>query len=59
MNDYGQAQELRLSPDGDPHAILQAILERTRVQSFEIVKPSLHDIFIRIAGSEAKEVEHA
>jgi len=59
MNDYGQAQELRLAPDGDPHAILQAILERTRVQSFEIVRPSLHDIFIRIAGSEAKEVEHA
>jgi ABC-2 type transport system ATP-binding protein len=59
LKDYGQVQELRLGPNGDPHAILRTIVERTRVESFDIVKPSLHDIFIRIAGAEAQEVEHA
>lgn len=59
INDFGQLQELRLTAEGDPQKILQAILSRTSIQSFDIVKPSLHDIFIRIAGPEAKEVEHA
>lgn len=59
MNDYGQEQELRLTLGGDPHAILQVIIQRTRVHSFAVVKPSLHDIFIRIAGSEAREVKNA
>jgi ABC-2 type transport system ATP-binding protein len=59
INDYGQLQELRVANDADPHQILKTILERTRLQSFDIVKPSLHDIFVRIAGSEAQEVEHA
>jgi ABC-2 type transport system ATP-binding protein len=59
INDFGQLQELRLTADGDPQKILQTILSRTSIQSFDIVKPSLHDIFIRIAGPEAKEVEHA
>ena len=59
INDFGQLQELRLSPAGDPQKILQEILRRTTVRSFDITKPSLHDIFIRIAGPEAKEVSHA
>lgn len=59
INDFGQLQELRLTAEGDPQKILQAILSRTSIQSFDIVKPSLHDIFIRIAGPEAKEVNHA
>ena len=58
INDYGQLQELRVSDDADPHLILKEILERTRIDSFDIVKPSLHDIFVRIAGSEVKEVAH-
>ena len=59
INDFGQQQELRVAPGGDPQRILQEILKRTTVRSFEIAKPSLHDIFIRIAGPEAKEVNHA
>lgn len=58
INDYGQLQELRVADDADPHMILKEIIARTRIDSFDIVKPSLHDIFIRIAGSEAKEVAH-
>jgi len=59
INDFGQLQELRLAPDGNPQKILQEILRRTTVRSFDITRPSLHDIFIRIAGPEAKEVSHA
>jgi ABC-2 type transport system ATP-binding protein len=58
INDYGQLQELRVADDADPHLILQEIISRTRIESFDIVKPSLHDIFVRIAGSEAEEVNH-
>ncbi len=55
INDFGQEQEVRIKPDLDPQDILKDIAARTRVYSFEIAKPSLHDIFVRIAGPEAKE----
>ncbi|MHC4341452.1 MAG: ABC transporter ATP-binding protein [Planctomycetota bacterium] len=54
LRDLGQLQEIRLK-EGDPQELLRALAERTRVQRFEIAKPSLHDIFIRIAGPEAEE----
>ena len=60
INDFGQLQELRLRRDADPQQILAAILTRTRVWSFELGKPSLHDIFVRIAGcTSLKEVSGA
>lgn len=59
VNDFGQVQELRLSSHGDAQRVLRQILDRTSIQTFDIVKPSLHDIFVRIAGPEAKEVAHA
>jgi ABC-2 type transport system ATP-binding protein len=59
INDLGQMQELRLRRDSDPQRILTAILARSRVWSFEVAKPSLHDIFVRIAGSPGKEGSHA
>jgi ABC-2 type transport system ATP-binding protein len=40
----------------DPHEVLRALVERTRVTSFSVAKPSLHDIFVRIAGPAAEEV---
>jgi ABC-2 type transport system ATP-binding protein len=50
VNDFGQMQELRLRRDIDSQQILATLLTRTRVWSFEVAKPSLHDIFVRIAG---------
>jgi ABC-2 type transport system ATP-binding protein len=47
VNDYGQMQEVRVT--GDPQAFLQTLSSRTAVQHFEIARPSLHDIFVRIA----------
>ena len=52
-------QELRLRREADPQRILQAIVARTAVWSFEVGKPSLHDIFVRIAGAPAKEAAFA
>ncbi|MEA3287185.1 MAG: ATP-binding cassette domain-containing protein [Candidatus Marinimicrobia bacterium] len=54
VHDFGQIQELRLAPDFDHQVILKEIMKSNTLLSFEIMKPSLHDIFIRIAG--AKEV---
>jgi ABC-2 type transport system ATP-binding protein len=53
VNDYGQLQEVRCA---DPQALLVALVARARVQHFEITRPSLHDIFVRIARPTAEEL---
>jgi ABC-2 type transport system ATP-binding protein len=47
INDFGQVQEVRLR--GDAQAFLQHLVSRTTVYHFEITRPSLEDIFVRIA----------
>ncbi len=59
VTDFGQVQELRISDGTDPNDILRSILSQSRVHSFEVVRPSLHDIFVRIAGVPTEEAEHA
>ena len=59
INDFGQMQELHMSRECDAQEVLTAIMSRTRIRSFEVARPSLHDIFVRIAGPEAEEVEDA
>ncbi|MHC4938659.1 MAG: ABC transporter ATP-binding protein [Planctomycetota bacterium] len=54
VRDLGQYQELRF--DGDPQELLRQLVRRTRVERFELARPSLHDIFLRIAGPEAADV---
>jgi ABC-2 type transport system ATP-binding protein len=49
VSDYGQFQELRLGPQADPQRLLAALLARGTVRHFELARPSLHDIFVRIA----------
>ncbi len=48
VNDQGNFQEVRFA--GDPQAILRGLIGRTEVTLFEVARPSLHDIFVRIAG---------
>jgi ABC-2 type transport system ATP-binding protein len=57
VSNFGRFQELRISPDRDPQQVVTDIMARTKVHSFELARPSLHDIFVRIAGPEAQEVE--
>lgn len=56
VSNQGAVQEVRVS--GDPQELLKTLVQRTRVQQFELTRPSLHDIFVRIAGPEAKEADH-
>jgi ABC-2 type transport system ATP-binding protein len=58
--DYGRWQELRLDRGADPQQLLRTLAERGPVRHFELARPSLHDIFVRIAGPEAdREEPHA
>ena len=54
VRDLGQFQEARWT--GDPQHLLHTLATRTRVHLFEVTKPSLHDIFIRIASPTPSEV---
>jgi ABC-2 type transport system ATP-binding protein len=56
IKDLGQSQELRMAEGCDPQRVLEALMARTRIVSFSVVKPSLHDIFVRIAGPQPEEV---
>ena len=58
VNDFGKLQEVRVSSGADPQDILIELLKLTRISRFEIAKPSLNDIFIRIASPERKEAHH-
>ena len=55
VNDLGQVQELRMAAECDPQRVLATLMARGRILSFAVVKPSLHDIFVRIAGPQPEE----
>lgn len=57
VNDHGNEQEIRLG--GDPQELLKRLVAITEVQRFEVVRPSLHDIFVRIARPLAETDEVA
>ncbi len=46
VHDLGRYAELKLGPGADPQALLRAASEKLRITKFEVVEPSLHDIFI-------------
>ena len=46
VSDHGRYAELRLAPDADPQALLRQAAARLRISRFEIMEPSLHDIFV-------------
>jgi ABC-2 type transport system ATP-binding protein len=55
INDHGNLQELRVGGNGDAQQVLVALAARTKVYQFEIMHPSLHDIFVRIARLSAED----
>jgi ABC-2 type transport system ATP-binding protein len=59
IRDLGQVQELQLRRGTDPQDVLRALMAQARVTSFSLMKPSLHDIFIRIAEPPDLEAKHA
>ena len=50
VTDFGRWQELRLSRGADTQQVLAGLMTRGKVRHFELARPSLHDIFVRIAG---------
>jgi len=55
VSDSGNFQDVRLK--GDAQSFLQRLAQKTPVLHFEIKKPSLHDIFVRIARPTAEEMK--
>jgi ABC-2 type transport system ATP-binding protein len=48
--DFGRWQELRLAPGTDSQEVLARLMRLGRVRHFELTRPTLHDVFVRIAG---------
>ena len=55
VTDFGQYVELRLREGTDPQALLREAVGRLRLRRFEIVEPSLHDIFVETVTGHGKE----
>lgn len=49
--DLGEYQEVQFA--GEPQRLLEQLLPLGNIRLFEVSQPSLHDIFIRIAGADA------
>jgi ABC-2 type transport system ATP-binding protein len=59
LRDLGRWQELRLARGADAQELLAVLMRRGKVRHFELARPSLHDIFVRIARPEGEETAHA
>jgi len=55
VTDFGQYVEVRLADGADAQPLLRAAVERLRLRRFEIVEPSLHDIFVETVKRHGKE----
>ena len=50
FNDYGNYVEVRLAPGADPQQLLRMAAEHSRVNRFELMEPSLEEIFKEVVG---------
>jgi len=50
FNNYGNYVEVRMAPGADAQQLLRLAAERSRINKFEIVEPSLEEIFIEVIG---------
>ncbi len=53
----GRYHELRLAKDANRRDILQAIMAVGDIEHFEVIKPSLHDMFVSIANQNQPSAE--
>ena len=53
LNDYGNYVEVRLKPGADPQELLRMACERARISRFELMEPSLEEIFIDVVAQNA------
>jgi ABC-2 type transport system ATP-binding protein len=50
FNNYGNYVEVRMAPGADSQKLLQMVARGSRINKFELVEPSLEDIFIDTVG---------
>lgn len=55
VNDAGKHAELSLAPDADPQEILARLVGKIAIRRFDIREPSLHEVFVRAVGGDARE----
>jgi len=53
FNNYGNYVELRLKPGADAQQLLRTAADRARISRFELLEPSLEEIFIDVVGRNA------
>jgi ABC-2 type transport system ATP-binding protein len=53
---HGNYAEIRMRDGADPTRILEAAMSRVKVRRFEVVEPTLNNIFIDLVGGTAEEV---
>jgi ABC-2 type transport system ATP-binding protein len=56
VTEFNNYLEARLDDGADPGNILKEVSDRVTIRRFEIVEPSLYDIFIELAGVKPHEV---
>lgn len=49
-NNYGNYVEVKLQPNADPQELLKLVASRARITRFELMEPSLEEIFIDAVG---------
>lgn len=57
VTDFNNFKELRLTANANPQVILRHLVEKVPVTRFEMVEPSLYDIFIDIAKIDPLDLE--
>jgi ABC-2 type transport system ATP-binding protein len=55
VRDFGRYSEIRMQDGADPITLLPAVVAHLRVSRFEVVEPSLHQIFVETVGGETAE----
>ena len=59
LDDHGRLLEVTLKADADPQELLKACVGRLKIHRFEIVHPTLQNIFIALVGDEDPAGNHA
>ncbi|UCD16957.1 MAG: ATP-binding cassette domain-containing protein [Candidatus Zixiibacteriota bacterium] len=57
LTEFNNYIELKLAPGADNQAILKEIASRVLVRRFELMEPSLYDIFIEVTRIDPKELK--
>ena len=59
FNDYGNYVEVHLAPGADPQELLHLASANARLDKFELMEPSLEEIFIDVVGRSNRSKSHA